>query len=312
MAQPRLSVVCFASPHRERTQRCLEALGAQTAIEEIELILLDGGDPADRPDPPPGLATVVEELPPEPTLGASRALGIRTASDSVAIAFMSDHCYPRPGWARALIDAYREPWGAVGFVFTCPAPRTYGGRAAKIADHGPWLNATRAGRVDSISYCEASFRRDLLDRLGDDLEWMLETDFSLQQRITEEGLAMALEPEAVIVHENVSTVLGNARLSYQWSRLVGARHLGPDAGFARRVLYALVAPVAVPVMRTLRLIRDTRETVPRHELATALPAIIVKNLFEGVGQADGYLRGAGDASARVMAAELLWPRAGCG
>jgi GT2 family glycosyltransferase len=308
-----LSIACFASPHRERTRRCLAALGAQTAVTDIELILLDGGDPDELPPSPAGLATTVERLPAQVTLGAARAQGVRAAaSDSQAIAFLSDHCYPEPGWAEALIDAYRGPWAAVGFAFKCDGARTYGGRAAKFADHGPWLHPTAGGATDAISYGEASFRRDFLDSLGDELESALETDYSLHSRIREAGLPMAVEPRAVLTHENVATVLGNARLSYHWCRLLGARHLGERRrSLARRILYALAAPVFVPVLRTVRLIRSIRGSVAPRQLAAAMPAILVKNIFEGFGQAHGYLRGEGDSGAMLMQAELLWPRARC-
>jgi hypothetical protein len=41
----------------------------------------------------------------------------------------------------------------------------------------------------------------------------------------------------------------------------------------------------------------------------ALPAILVKNVYEGFGQAVGYLRGEGAAAVRLVEAELRWPRA---
>jgi hypothetical protein len=310
MTPPLLSVVCFASRHRERTRRCLAALGAQTAADRIELILLDSGDPADRPDPPPTLAAVSKELPAASSLGEARAMGIRAASNAPAVAFMSDHCYPEPGWAAALIDAYREPWAAVGYAFRDSPGTTYGARAARIADHGQWLaGVTAGGAVDSISYGEASYRRDFLDGFGDSLEWVLDSDFSLQSALHAQGLRMAVAPEAVITHDNLATVRANGQLSYHSSRLVGARHLHEgQRGAVRRALYALAAPVAVPLLRTLRLVRDRRGVVPAGQLIAALPAIVIRNVYEGFGQAHGYLRGEGDAAKRLMDAELRWTR----
>jgi hypothetical protein len=310
MNAPLLSVVCFASPHRERTRRCLAALGAQTAAERIELILLDSGDRADRPDPPSTLTAVSKRLPAASSLGEARAMGIRAARDAPAVAFMSDHCYPEPGWAAALIDAYREPWAAVGYAFRDSPGTTYGARAARIADHGQWLaGVTTGGAVDSISYGEASYRREFLDAFGDSLEWVLDSDFSLQSAVHAQGLRMAVAPEAVITHDNLATVRANGQLSYHSSRLVGARHLSEERrGAVRRVLYALAAPIAVPLLRTWRLVRDTRGAVPTGQLVPALPAIVMKNVYEGFGQAHGYLRGEGDAAKRLMDAELRWTR----
>jgi hypothetical protein len=310
MTAPALSVVCFAGPHRERTRRCLAALGAQTAADRIELILLDAGDPADRPDPPPALAAVCKQLPAASSLGEARAMGIRAAGNAPAVAFMSDHCYPEPGWAAALIDAYREPWAAVGYAFRDSPGTAYGARAARIADHSRWLaGLTAGGVVDSISYLEASYRRDFLDAFGDSLEWTLDSDFSLQSAVHAQGLRMAVAPEAVVTHDNLATVRANGLLSYHSSRLVGARHLDERRRDAlRRGLYALAALVAVPLLRTLRLVRDTRGVVSAGQVVAALPAIVVKNVCEGFGQAHGYLRGEGDAAKRLMDAELRWTR----
>jgi hypothetical protein len=311
MTTPLLSVVCFAGPHRERTRRCLDALGSQTAAGAVELILLDAGDPGDLADPPPGLAARIERLPGGVRLGAARTQGVAAAS-APAIAFMSDHCYPDPGWAQALIDAYEDPWAAVGYTFRASLGTTYGARAARIADHGRWLaGVASSGPVDAISYGEASYRRDFLEGLGEAMEWTLDSDFSLQSRLHESGRAMSIASGAVITHDNLATVRANGLVSYHSSRLVGARHLGDGRRITvRRVLYALAAPIAVPVLRTLRQVREIRGLVPAGQLAMALPAIIVKNVYEGFGQAVGYLRGEGNAAVRLVDAELRWPRSG--
>jgi hypothetical protein len=306
---PLLSVVCLTGPHRERTRRCLDALGSQTAAAELELILLDAGDPADLPDLPPSLAARIERLPGGVSFGAARRQGV-AATSAPAIAFISDHCYPDPGWAGALIDAYEGPWAAVGYTFRDSAGATYGARAAKIADHGRWLAGVAAnGPADAISYGEASYRLDFIEGLGEAMEWTLDSDFSLQSRVHESGRAMGIASAAVIAHDNLASVRANGLLSYHSSRLVGARHLGESATTVRRVAYALAAPLAVPVLRTVRQVRELRGLVPSAQLAMALPAILVKNVYEGFGQAVGYLRGEGAAAVRLVEAELRWPRA---
>jgi hypothetical protein len=290
----------------------LDALAAQTALGAIELALVDAGTPADLPAPPEGLEVTVVSMPEGATLGEARAAGLRVAGGSVGVAFILDHCYPRPRWAEALLEAYRGPWAAVGFAFACDAPATYGARAAKIADHGPFLEGTPGGRTPSLSFTETSYRRTFLDGLDGDLTRVLDSEFFAEERIRDARLEMWVEPDAVVVHENLATVLSNARASYSWSRLIGGRQFrGARLGTARRFLYALLSPLAVPVLRTVRLVRDTGDTVPRRELATALPAIIVKNIAEGLGQAHGYLFGEGAAARRVVANELYPPRGGC-
>jgi hypothetical protein len=309
---PELSVICIAGPDRRRTGKTLGALASQTAVGATELVLVDGGAAEDRPKPPGNLRMTVVPLPARATLGQARTAGLRAARGSSAIAFILDHCYPRPEWAEALLEAYRTPWAAVGFAFECDNPRTYGARAAMIADHGPVLRGVQPRKLESLSSTETSYSREFLDGLGAELPRVLDCEFFVQGRIPELGKEIWLEPRALVVHENLPSVLGNARASYQWSRLIGGRQLrGERWGVLRRIFYALLSPLAVPVLRTVRLIRDTRETVAAPELATALPAILVMKVSEALGLAHGYLLGDGDAARRVMAQELYPPRAAC-
>ena len=53
----------------------------------------------------------------------ARAAGIREASAPV-VAFVEDHAFPAKGWAKALIEAHRQPWAAVGPVLANANPRS--------------------------------------------------------------------------------------------------------------------------------------------------------------------------------------------
>ena len=167
-------------------------------------------------------------------------MGLRAAGAPRRSRSMSDHCRPEPGWAAALIQAYGEPWAAVGYAFRDSPGARYGARAARSPTTASVACRRHlGGAVDAISSGEASYRREFLDGFGERLDWALDSDFATpQSHCTRKWLTMGVEPDS-IAHDNLATVRANGWLSYHSSRLVGARHLGDcRATFARRLLRA--------------------------------------------------------------------------
>jgi hypothetical protein len=94
-----------AGPLRERAERTLAGLRRQTALERIEVIVVDGAGLDSRQlRVPEGLPAKRLELA-EPEPGEDRSAGIGAARSPV-IAFIEDHSVPDPGWAESLIEAH--------------------------------------------------------------------------------------------------------------------------------------------------------------------------------------------------------------
>ena len=121
---PLLSAIVVVGPCRKRAQRVVNALCAQTAIDSMEIIVLDLGSTGTPKLITSARIQVVYLARPEMGLWSrARCEGFRHARAPI-VAFIEDHCYPARDWAAALIDAHQSPWVAVGYAFTNAKPQT--------------------------------------------------------------------------------------------------------------------------------------------------------------------------------------------
>src|SRR5437588_5390789 len=98
---PLLSVAVVVGTQRERAQRVLAHLAAETIAPDIEVIVVDT-QPAAR-------ALSATRVPPVRILrgdslsyGEARAAAVHAAQAQI-VAFLEDHCYPHPRWAEAVV-----------------------------------------------------------------------------------------------------------------------------------------------------------------------------------------------------------------
>ncbi len=313
MSAPTLSAAVVVGAQRRRAQRVIDAVRIQTAAGSIELVVVDcaaeGASPLRVPAEVP---TTVIALPGCTSLSLARAEAVRRAQTGL-VAFLEDHCYPSPGWAEALLDAHRRPWAAVGYAFANANPESYVARACQMSDYGLWTHPARGGPARLLPGNNVSYRRDLLLSLGDELDRLLIVDFNLQDTLRRQGHELAIEPRALVYHENFNAVADLGRASYAYCRLMAinrARH--GEWGAARRFGYAATVPFAVPLLKLGRLaysLRGRPSLVP--VAASALPVVLAVGAWSAVGEARGYLERTGDeADADFTRWELEATRAG--
>jgi hypothetical protein len=305
MSRPRLSVVMIAGAQRRRAQETADAIAAQTAAEAIELIVVDVRPDAARLRDSASLRATHILLPPATSWGAIRAAGVRAAASTV-IAFIEDHCPPEPGWARALLEAHREPWAAVGYAFLAEGYPDWSSRASLIAEYGFWAHPAVGGPSRMLPGNNISYKRDFLLSLGDRLESALEIDNTIQRELTARGLRGAVEPRALVRHQELDGVWAAARANHDYSRLLAAARVHVDGwGWPRRIAYALMAPAAAPLLRVVRLARSLRGRRPLWTRAlVAIPALSAIWSWAALGQSRGYLTGPGEAGRRMVRWEL--------
>lgn len=113
---PPLSVVLFTRGRYESIRKTIQYLREQTAREQLEIVIVApsaeglGLIESDRSG---FRAFRVVEIGPFKSGARARAAGIRQATAPVVV-LGEDHSYPDSGWAKALIEAHRQPWAAVG------------------------------------------------------------------------------------------------------------------------------------------------------------------------------------------------------
>jgi hypothetical protein len=306
-----LSVVLVAGARRARAQRVIDALSIQTALDDIELIVVDLA-PADAPplSIPDSLYHTILARPDIDRWGIARAEGTRAAV-GLSVAFIEDHCFPQPNWAEILIDAHRSPWGGVGYAFTSANPESFVSRVSLIGRYGAFVHPARRGRAPLISGNNVSYKRELLLSFGDRLEDVLTIDFNLQEILTKRGVPMFVESKALAAHQHFTTVTREGITGHHYCRLLAAKRVQTqDWSTGRKLLHGIGAPLGSPAIRLWRLLKGLRG---RGELwSTAilgLPVIITEYFFDAMGESLGYLAGAGNAESRALHWELDAERA---
>src|SRR5436305_2992531 len=171
---PAMSVVVVIGAQRGRALRWLEAVSRQTVAGQLEAIVVDTR-PEERPLETAGDCRVDVVSWPSRSYGEARAAGVNAARSEI-VAFLEDHCCPRPGWAEAVIEAFRQPCAAVGYAITNANPESWVSRVTHLATYGEW-ESPRGGDVTSLPGGNVAYRREILLDLGDQLPAMLEADY---------------------------------------------------------------------------------------------------------------------------------------
>lgn len=289
----------------------INAIAAQTAVELIELILVDLA-PRDAPslEIPEKLAHAYLRRPDIRRWGIARAEGARAASGT-SVAFIEDHCFPEPTWAEILIEAHRSPWGGVGYAFTSANSKSYVARSSLLGRYGSFVHPAHSGRASIISGNNVSYKRDLLLSFGDQLEEVLTIDFNLQEILNKRGIPMFVESRALAAHEQFTTVKREGITGHHYCRLLAAKRVQTQNwSFARKLVHGIGSPLGSPAIRLWRLLaglRGRRELWPTAILA--LPVIVSEYFFDSIGESLGYLFGVGDAEDQALRWELDAARA---
>jgi hypothetical protein len=302
---PELSVVMVAGAQRARAQRTIDAVGAQTAVESIELVVVDVGSEGDPLRLPGSLRSQRIEADEGTPWGSLRATGTRAAAAPV-VAFIEDHCAPEPGWGEALIETHREPWAAVGYAFVPANPTRWRSRATLIAEYGFWAHPVKDGRAPILPGNNISYKRELLLSLGDELDRALDIDDNLHRNFAAKGLESGVSAGACVAHQELAGIRPTAKANYDYGRMLAAARTRAEGwGVPRRLLYAAAVPLGGPASRALRLVDSLRgRPALWGQVVAAVPAIAAIWVANAIGQAAGCLFGTGEAGRRLVGWEL--------
>lgn len=308
---PEMSVILAVGERRDRAVRALATVLAQSAVDRLEILLLDcaPGDPPPLPGSEhPAVRTL--RLPPDVLFSTAKANAVRIASAPV-VAFLEEHCRALPGWAEALIEAHRGPWAGVGAEVHMANPGVPISHLVAVINYHPWLPPARRAEHDMLPGHNSSFKRDLLLAYGNELEDLLRAEIVLHGRLCRDGHRLLLEPAARFAHLNETTLGSIARGRFLWNRCYGpsrARNFGWSAG--RRLFYIAATPL-IPVYALAKILRTLSRTRPEllRTVLRWLPHFLAAHLATAAGQAVGLLFGRGAAEAHFTLFELNEPRA---
>jgi glycosyltransferase involved in cell wall biosynthesis len=302
----RLSAVVLIGTCRDRAQRVLNALYAQSSGADMEIVVVDLA-----PDETPALALRPEiptryvRRPRGEPWGPARAAGFRATNGEI-VAFIEDHCYPAPGWAAALLAAHQGPWASVGYAFVNANPQTYMSRAGFVADYGPWQHPVLSGPAELLPGNNVSYKREALERFDSELDAVLSPDFNMHETLRRNGYQLYMEAGAIAAHENFNKFSDLGRANHWYCRLLAvSRARSGRWSASRRIFYGLAVPLGAPLIKGFRLVRSlrSRPQLWRRTLA-ASPVIVATYYWSAIGESLGYLFGEGAAAREFNRWEL--------
>lgn len=292
----------LVSADRQVLQTALRHLHAQTAKERLEIVLVapSRGCLGLKGSALEGFLQVrLIEVGEIRSRAGAMVRGIREASAPV-VALLEDHCYPAPGWAAALIEAHRHPWGAVGFVIDNANPASIVSQAEHFISYGRWLELPDAGVVNDLPVHNNSYKRALIMDYGAKLEGLLEPRGSLRgslpRALQAKGHQLYFELAATASHLNVSHPWSWLRQRFCFGRLFAVARLQNDRWSTPwRVAYVGGAPL-IPLMHLRYLLPELLRIRPASCLLPKLLALLIIGLIaQAAGEAAGYSFGAGRA-----------------
>ena len=289
---PRISVI-LVTDHYRTIRRVLDLLREQTALRDIELVLVL---PSHARDPEvestlSGFWNVrYVELASIHPIPHARAEGIRAASAPV-IFLGETHSFPNRELAAALIAAHESDWDAVVPALCNANPESAWSWASFLMDYGTWHETRRAGRIGGGPTWNVAYRKSLLMEIGDRLEGAMGHGDELAVWLQGRNARAYFEPRARLEHANVERfrdwmeqrfvlgILVAASRRKRWSR-------------AKRLAYVAGSPL-IPAVILYRL-RSTVSALLRERTLPmrAVPALVLGTIVRSAGEAVGYWRGA--------------------
>jgi hypothetical protein len=307
---PQLTVGLIVGELRERAERSLRHILAQTALERMEVIVVDvsrGGSFAGSDHP----KVRYLHRPQFRFYCEAQIEAVRQARSQV-IAFLEDHTYAEPQWAEAILETMGNPRvAAVNYTFTNASDAGYLGRSILMAEYGHWMAPHPGGRVRISSSTNVAYRRELLlATMGDD-ESIFEAEFLIHREIQKSGGEIHVASRATVAHESWGTLKAACQANGAYKRVLGARRAeSGNWGKGRRLIWGL-GMVLMPGLSIARLAAAMyRRPALWGRLISSVPVLMAIYTYCAWSEALGYLRGAGASREEFLARELAVQRHG--
>jgi predicted dehydrogenase len=232
-----------------------------------------------------------------------RATGA-AASHGAIVAFLEGHAVPADDWCRRIMAAHAAPHAAIGGPIEkgLPPGKDHDSLlnwAVYLADYSRYMLPRPAGPAHSLSDCNVSYKRAVLERSRE--AWARELHENvMHDAIRAAGGTLWFDP-GLVIHEQRGLRVGSAlRDRFSFGRLFGSTRV-QAAGFPRRLVLSAAALIMSPLL-VLRVAR-TLFSRKRHrlEFVRSLPYLILISTAWMMGEAVGYLTGTAGENLRSAA-----------
>ena len=299
---PKLSIVVVSDCDSQNLRMALACLRAQTVSNMLEVIIVTSSKERLNLDPREleGFFNGrVLELRSHGNEGQAKAAGI-VAAGAPLVAFMEDHSYPEPGYAKALIEAHcNGDFAAVGPVMLNANPHSTVSWGCFLVFYGPWMAAQPEAEVEHLPGNQSCYKRNVLVEYGPRLAEMLESESLLHWDLIAKGYKLHLEPTSKVYHLNFS-LLSPLLFEHFLASRVFAANRARGWGAPRRLHYALGSPL-LPMIRLVRILKDAaRAELGARVVVRAFVALTLNLCAGSAGEMLGYAFGPGEARERLV------------
>ncbi len=292
--KPALAAILVVPDTYDTIRRTMAYLQAQTVAEQVEVILVAPSYQQLQLDESE-LACFHSWQVVEVGVVTSKKLGvvagIRRARAPI-VALTEDHSFPDANWAEVLIDAHKQPWAVVGPSMRNGNPDTMISRADYYQAYGEWTHPISSGPVRHLPGNNSSYKRDILLKLGDELEDLMQAESILHRSLREQGYELLLESRTCTSHFNFSTWSSWIPLRYYGGRQF-ASTWAKSWPWSRRLLFTVASPL-IPWIRLWRVQKQVRRLQHHRLLIRVLLVLLAGLMVEGLGHMAGYALGAGN------------------
>lgn len=301
---PLLSVVAVVPRSLRAYRHTLRHLRAQTIVDRIELVIAcpNRGVLAGQEAVLEGFAALqIVETGPLHTLaqGYVACIGVARAP---YLAFTEDHCFMPPDWAGKLVAKLKEGYAAVGPTMSLANPASALSRAGLSIEYGPWYANRDTGEREHLPGHNSAYRVDVLRAYGDALEERLHGESLLHWDLRARGERLYQRDDLTVQHICYSTWGAVARGYWHYARCFGAQR-AQSWGWGRRILQALAWPL-VPFVRLRRIHAEHQASTRGFAFAPLIPHFLAALSFSALGEAAGYLFGAGESPGKLLDYEI--------
>lgn len=280
-------------------QKTVRRLCSQTIRSRLEIVIVTTPDKtrlvADALLERVGAWQVVT-IPEMPTAAAGWAAGIRQARAPL-IVMCEDHSFPEPDWAEAILDTHQQDCAAVAPAVRNANPRSLISWANFLLCFLEWFSPDHSGPVPAGPGHNTSYKQSVLLEYKDLEKWLC-SERVLHFDLTTKGQTILLNTRAITHHVNISLPGSYLAQSFLGGRVFGASR-AMNWSRIKTAAYALAFPLA-PAVRLRRILKTLNSRSKRQEsrFFAALPWILAGLACHAIGEAVGYVSGAGDATQR--------------
>lgn len=309
---PALSAVLCCIGEFDSVRKTIRHLAAQTAVADIELILVcsptaaAGVDSAEMDRLPRWRLFVLENL---LYNAVGWAAGIKAAS-APAVVLTEDHSFPDPTWAAELIRCHRNGHPVIAPVIDNGNPLSTTSRVNFLLCFVEWFRLPASGSVPRGPGHNTCYDRDLLLRFCKDLADDLTSESALHERLAAAGHQAYFTKDARTSHVNISLLPALLAQSFIGGRIFGEQR-AKDWPLVKRLIYAAAFPL-VPPLRLSRILALLPPSARAEiHLYSLLPLTCFALLLHALGEACGYVFGARGSMLRYQAFESFRSRFVC-